>query len=340
MQANNENNKIHIKAVLNNEFRRFSLEKANFNKLEETIRVLYSLAPSQTLRVCFIDDEKDEVLISSDEELLYAVDLVNPVKLVITLVNSAVVFPSVETVNNASFRGCRRSRECTERREKLTKEERINFMIARITERIQHIEALLSTELPQQRVQRLHWKLTKLQKKLDFLKSGPTLEILTPTPEITNASYTENPEVSPFGRRGCRFRSERGCHRNPKTFEIPEKEGCGRKWGKKCDDPKWENVRAARQNLCAARRCGDQSQIEKCVQILQEAKQLAKADRQQQQQPKMGRPERWENKCRKWECVKDLREARVGGDPQQIQACEQALFEAREGLRRTKCVRK
>jgi len=96
---------------------------------------------------------------------------------------------------------------------------------------------------------------------------------------------------------------------------------------------------SARQNLCAARRSGDQSQIEKCVQILQEAKQLAKADRQQQQ-PKMGRPERWENNCRKWECVKNLREARVGGDPQQIQACEQALFEAREGLRRTKCVRK
>jgi len=323
MQANNET-KIHIKTVLNNEFRRFSLEKANFNRLEETIRVLYSLAPTQQLRVCFIDDEKDEVLISSDEEFLYAVDLVHPVKLVITVVDSVIVFHRVEHVNNA-FLGCRRSREfkCTERREKLTKEERINFMIARISERIKHIEALLLTELPHHRVQRLNWKLTKLQQKLEILKSVPiTLDTQT----------SENPEVASFGRRGCGFRGERGCHRGSKAFEIPEKEGCGRKWGK-CDDPKWENVRAARQNLCAARRSGDQKEIEKCFQIFRDAKQLAKAEGNQ----KMERPERWEKKCHKWDCVKNLREARVGGNPQQIQACEQALMEAREGLHKNKC---
>jgi len=331
MQANNET-KIHTKAVLNNDFRRFSLEKANFNRLEETIRVLYSLAPTQVLRVCFIDDEKDEVLISSDEEFLYAVDLVHPVKLVITLVDSAVVLPRDEPVNN-TFLGCRRSREfkCAERSEKLTKEERINFMIARISERIKHIEALLLTELPAHRVQRLNWKLTKLQQKLEILKSVPKETL---TPETTNAS--ENPEVSPFGRRGCRFRGERGCHRGLKTFEPPEKEGCERKWGK-CNDPKRQNVRVARQNLCAVRRFGDQTEIDKCFLILQDAKQLAKADRQH---PKMERPECWEKKCHKWECLKNLREARVGGNPQQIQECEQALVEAREELRRNKCMKK
>jgi len=298
--------------------------------LEETIRVLYSLAPTQTLRVCFIDDEKDEVLISSDEEFLYAVDLVNPVKLVITLVDSAVVIP-VETVNNA-FVGCRRSREfkCGDRRGKLTKEERRNFMIGRISERITHIEALLLTELPEKRVQRLNWKLTKSQQKLEILKSIP-IETLIPE---TNTFATENPEVTPFGRKGsCRFRGERGCHRDLKTFDIPEKEGCGRRGGK-FDDPKWQNVRVARQNLCAARRSGDEKEIEKCFQILKEAKQLAKADCQH---PKMERPERLEKKCRKWECVKNLREARVGGNPQQIQACEQALMEAKEALQRNKC---
>jgi len=285
MQANNETKTIHIKTVLNNEFRRFSLDKANFSKLEGTIRTLYSLAPTQQLRVCFIDDEKDEVLMSSDEEFLYAVDLVQPVRLVVTLIDS-VLPPSTKTVDfdapdvatvphEFKFR-------CG-RKETLTKEERIVFKTARISQRIKHIEDLLLTDLPTHREQTLNWKLTKLQTKLETLQSTPEqITLNTPTPLSTTASVTENPGVISHGRRGGRGRGgERGCHGGPMTFEKSQNvEGCGRKWGK-CEDKKWENVRAARMNFCAARRSGNQDEIEKCAQLLADAKQLAKADWQQ-----------------------------------------------------------
>jgi len=270
---------------------------------------------------------------SSDEEFLYAVDLVRTVKLVVTLIAS-VVPPSVETVDFNAPRVDAVPHEFKFRCERREKEERIAFKIARISQRIKHIEALLLTDLPVHRERTLNWKLTKLQTKLEILQSVP-ITPNTQTPISTIASVTENPEVFPQGRRGCRGRGgERGCHRGPKTFEKSENvEGCGRKWGK-CDE-KWENVRAARQNLCAARRSGNQDEIDKCAQLLADAKQLAKADWQQ----KMERP-RCLEKSRKWECVKSLREARAGGDPQQIQACEQALMIAKEALQKVKCVKK
>jgi len=325
MQTENRNTNIHIKVALNSEFRRFSMDKSNFTLLEESIRTLYSLPISSILKVCFIDDEGDNVLISSDEEFLYAADLVRPIKLILTIVSPP--FP-VETsspaetaqfglcqTEPATFPGhpCRRGRgrgghcqrvdktRCEERKKwreeklTLTKEERIQHKTVRISERIKHIEAFLLNDLPAHRERALTWKLEKLQSKLEYLQSVPT-PIQTPTDSQPTSQTTEPEHL--YGRRGCQGRRGGQGH---KAFENQATEGCEKKWGR--------FERQQRPEGCA------------------KAKQSGQFEHPQAQD---GCGKKWgQFDDQVWQCRKNLRAARNAGNQSEIDQCFQALEEAK-----------
>jgi len=76
MQANNNNiTNVHVKVEYNQEFRRFVVETISFEHLEKTLRTLLNIDPAQPVKILFLDDEKDWVLIASDSELAYAWEL-------------------------------------------------------------------------------------------------------------------------------------------------------------------------------------------------------------------------------------------------------------------------
>jgi len=356
MQTSNEINTIHIKVSLNNEFRRFSMDKSNFTKLEETIRSVYSLDPTEKFKICYIDDEKELVAMSSDEEFLYAIDLVRPVRLVVTLASASVQTPSqpcpvdepqaTHFEHSGPIHPCRRGRGRgghwrgdkqgwhEERKkwreiENLSKEERIQRKIDRISERIKMVEALLLTDLPAHRERTLSWKLEKLQTKLENLQSSTT-ETQTFTSETSTPS-TEA-ETCP-ARRGCR--NGRGGRGGRGRF-AENGDNCGKKW-RQIDPQIWENIRSCRQSLRAAYQSGNQEEIDRCIKALDEAK-LQKWEAKQK--AKEGRPEKTqkfsEEKNRKRECIKNLREAKAAGDSEKIKECEVALLEAKEALQKAK----
>jgi len=325
MQTENRNTNIHIKAALNSEFRRFSMDKANFTQLEESIRTLYSLPITSIFNVCFIDDEGDNVLISSDEEFLYAADLVRPIKLIITRVSTPlpvetslpaepVQFELCQT-EPATYPGhpCRRGRgrrggpcqraekpRCEERKKwreeklTLTKEERIQHKTIRISERIKHIEAFLLNDLPAHRERALTWKLEKLQSKLEYLQSV-LAPIQTPTNFEPTSQTTEPEHVD--GRRGCHGRRG-GFGQGRKPFENQTTEGCEKKWGRFEHKQRPEG-------------CG---------------KKFGQFEHQAQE----GCEKKWGPfDDQVWQCRKNLRAARDAGNQSEIDQCFQALKEAK-----------
>jgi len=277
------NNLIHIKAALNNEFRRFSMDNANYAGLVETIRSLYSIPTTETLKICYVDDEKDTVLLTSDEEFSYAAELVSPLKLVVTKALTPLTTPCAVNSTVEPTSPCRRGRggHCGEfkarceskkqwREEKLslTKEERIARKTARISERIQHLQALPFNELPPHRQRCVIWKLENLRMKLDTVQL--VCEHTSEKPQTPNIPTTAT-EPENFGRRGCRGRGGRGrggCRgRDEKSFENHEPSHCEKR-GPKFDNPIWQ----CRQNLRAARDSGNQNEIERCEKAFEEAR--------------------------------------------------------------------
>jgi hypothetical protein len=352
----NTNQMIHIKVALNNEFRRFSMDETNYTQLVDLIRTVFSLPTASSIKVCYVDDEADVVLITSDEEFSYAAELIQPLKLVVTqtsipLVPLTVPTPSVEEPTMVTVVPCRRGRgrggncagfkpRCEEnnwREQKQTsKEERISLKIVKISERIAHIEALSLTELPAQRQRTLAWKLEKLRSKLEILQSLSGAQTPTPTEIPTPIPTTSEPEEQ--GRRGCGRGGRGGCGRGRKAFENrdpSEKQGF--------DHPIW----LCRQNLRAARESGDQSQIDTCLKVLEEAKAKkweAKREGKQvscENKDFCGKPKFFcEEKMYKRECMKNLREARASGDAEKIKECVNLLIEAKEALQKAKVASK
>jgi len=66
---------IHIKATCENENRRFCIAEAKFDSLKKLISNLFPLANGTDFTVKYKDDENDLVTISSDDELLFAVNM-------------------------------------------------------------------------------------------------------------------------------------------------------------------------------------------------------------------------------------------------------------------------
>jgi hypothetical protein len=68
------NNEIHCKVQYGNEFRRFLL-KGSYAAMLDQIRVLFGFKNDENLCIKYTDDEGDLVTISSDEELVFAIEL-------------------------------------------------------------------------------------------------------------------------------------------------------------------------------------------------------------------------------------------------------------------------
>jgi len=66
---------IHIKATCENENRRFCIAEAKFDSLKKLITNLFPQANGIDFSVKYKDDENDLVTISSDDELMFAVNL-------------------------------------------------------------------------------------------------------------------------------------------------------------------------------------------------------------------------------------------------------------------------
>jgi len=375
---------VHFKVVLNNEFRRFSLEKLSFTLLEQTIRAVYSLPEDNILKICFVDDEKDLVLMSTDDEMAYALELTDqPVRLSVTIVNgSAESFASSAPCRGRSGWGRGRGREewkeerlkWKEERQKLSPSERLDRKSERISAWIEHVESVLQTEdIPANRQRCLNWRLEKLNSKLEKIKEKQTLisnaESKTPChpfSEIpTEQQIRENEQVPLHGSKGkrggwggsgcSRGRGGPGCSRGswggPHGYHC-SRGGFGPHGGPHCArgpcteteastetvpydrERIWENFHTCHVNLNAARKSGNQEEIEKCFQALREAKEKK---RETKGMKKAGKKCFFlEEKAAKCSCFKNLREARLSGDPEKIKQCEEALAVAKQTLKAAK----
>jgi len=308
---------------------------------------------------------------TTDNELTYALELTGqPVRLSVTIVYGPAESSSRPHCGHFDFsapcrgRGCwgrGRGREAwKEEREKLSPLERLNM-------KIKHVESLLETaDLPVNRQRCLNWRLEKLNAKLEEVKEKQILvaEAASNTPcepvsEITTEQRSENIHCfrgwggahgRPHGRlHGGPHGDPHGGHRArgagcPRAFGPPGGSHCARGPCSKakasvetvpCDREQiWENFHTCRVNLNAARDSGNQEQIEKCLQALREAKEKK---REAKGMKRIGKKCLfWEEKAAKCACLKNLREARLSGNPEKIKQCEEALTVARQTLNASK----
>lgn len=61
-----------VKAQFNGQFRRFALQSNSFDALAATIRSMFNISDALEIRVRYLDDEADEITVSSDFELISA----------------------------------------------------------------------------------------------------------------------------------------------------------------------------------------------------------------------------------------------------------------------------
>jgi hypothetical protein len=230
---------IHIKAVLDNEeFRRFSLNPPTFDNLRSTLQRLFNIQSNFSVK--FQDDEKDWVLISSDEELLYAVELAGtPLRLQLNPMITPAKPEIAETQTEDGFRGAGRGwgrgkRGCRGRfggeKPHFSKEERLAHKTSRLADRISGLETKINSgQLTTEREKVLRWRLVQLQDKLAWVTAvNASLKDAPPTPDVTaEAAGTTDDNTPPsedsWGGRcherkcGEKLRG-RGCHLPPEVL--------------------------------------------------------------------------------------------------------------------------
>jgi len=164
---------VHVKVALDNEFRRFLLNPISFDHLEKTLKTLFSL--QSEFRIKFQDDENDWVLITTDQELVYATELSgSPLRLQVKLLSSDTPAKadaeSLSATERGRGRGCRGRGRGAGRGGLKSREERLSNKSSRLAERINQLESKLSSQkLTSERERVIRWRLSKLQEKLAFI---------------------------------------------------------------------------------------------------------------------------------------------------------------------------
>jgi hypothetical protein len=286
MQANNNNiTNVHVKVEYNQEFRRFVVETISFEHLEKTLRTLLNIDSAQPVKILFLDDEKDWVLIASDSELAYAWELsASLLRLSVKAVPASVLAPV--TVNhpevfthhpfhNARGRGCHgRGAGCRAGRvgrgDPTMRAQFMDSKLARLTERHAMLTAKLP-EMPEERARALAWRISHLENKIEkitwkkesfaaHLAEQPKEE--TPAEKVTEepAAAEEEPSSPARGFRG------RGCRRGGR--------GGSHRWMAEGAEshPQFDAVMAKKVELKAARQGGNKEEIQAKWEALQEAK--------------------------------------------------------------------
>jgi len=264
---------VHIKVAYENEFRRFLLAPVSFTQLESTLKALFNL--TSEIRIKFQDDENDWVLLTTDQELIYATELSgSPLRLQIKLLEcNTVVKPACE----GKGRGGRGNRgRGLGRGGCKSPEERLTRKSSRLAERINQLETKLNSEkLPSERERVIRWRLTKLQEKaamIQAIKESLPANVEQPRVEEETAATPEQPKddlPSPCGPRGRGRRG--GCggwRRAMGEGEERPKRGC-----KPRVDPELvAKFRQCKADLQAARESGDAEKINSCLEALKAAK--------------------------------------------------------------------
>jgi len=274
---------IHIKVAYGTDFRRFLLNPITFVQLETMLKTLFNLATE--FRVKFKDDEGDWVLITTDQELVYATELSgSPLRLEIHVSSTSVaeVDACPEVTDTRPGRGRRGGRGRGAGRGCATShEERLSIKSSRLTERINQLETKLSSEtLTSDRERVLRWRLSNLKEKFEFVQTKkasfdsvlrPSSDDQTSPVESAEPSLTvpEQEIEKPSGRGGCR-RGRGGC-RGGMRRAMGEEGERPRKWGKVSPET-MATFHQAKMNLRDARDSGDIEKIKACKEAFQAAK--------------------------------------------------------------------
>jgi len=279
-QQNNETKlNVHIKVDYNEEYRRFVVETLSFIHLEQTLRSLLYIDPAQPIKILFLDDEKDWVLLTSDAELAYAWELsVSLLRLSVkhlqparVVVGVPVACPEAERTFAPHF-PCMRGRGCRGGKGRADPATRIQFLdnkLARLTER----HAVLSAKIPEMtedKARAVSWRVSHLENKIENikckkeyfqaqaaeqpLKQGAT-EIVN---ETATAAPVEHVAWGGRGRGGCRRGGRGGCQR----WMTEDAE----------TNPLFEVLLAKKAELKAARQGENKEEIQAKWEALQEAK--------------------------------------------------------------------
>jgi hypothetical protein len=291
MQTTSE---IHIKAVLDNEFRRFALNPPTYNNLTTTLRSLFHI--DRYFKIMFKDDENDWVLLTSDQELLHANELAgSPLRLQIQIDHGRVPPAPRAFPNRRAGRAMGRAR-CGGRAcwkvggsPNLTnKEERLALKSTRLASRISVLEAKLKEgSLNADREQTIRWKLVLLRNKLDVVKS--IQQVPQEAKENKSPATTETVPATPMdceeapahkGRGGCdketsmTFEDQNPARKGRRGCCFGDPERCQRKWERAGIPPEIiANFQQCKLNLQAARKTGNSEQIESCFVAFKLAKQ-------------------------------------------------------------------
>jgi len=300
MQANNNNNKtnVHVKVEYNQEYRRFVVETLSFENLEKNLRTLLNIDSAQPIKILFLDDEKDWVLLASDSELAYAWELsASLLRLSVKSLPAPVLAPIFvnhpEVFTHHPFHhargrgchgrgaGCRAGRVgCRNRGDPTMQMQFIENKLARLTERHAALTAKLP-EMPEERARALAWRISHLENKIEKIQwkkesfaAAPLAEQLpveeTPAEKVTEepAAASEEPAPPCWGGRG------RGCRRG----------GChNKRMGEGAEThPQFEAVMAKKVELKTARQGGNKEEIQAKWEALQEAKDAWRAAKRAQ----------------------------------------------------------
>jgi len=279
---------VHVKVALDNEFRRFLLNPISFDHLEKTLKTLFSL--QSEFRIKFQDDENDWVLITTDQELVYATELSgSPLRLQVKLLSSDTPAKadaeSLSATERGRGRGCRGRGRGAGRGGLKSREERLSNKSSRLAERINQLESKLSSQkLTSERERVIRWRLSKLQEKLAFITAvkesmansdvspaestqavpGLVAEVVTP--------HGEEEEKTSCARGGRRGRGCRGGWRRAMDEEGSDQpRGCKGRRARVAPEL-IANFRQCKANLHAARESGNTEEIEKCLVAFKEAK--------------------------------------------------------------------
>jgi hypothetical protein len=275
---------VHVKVALDNEFRRFLLSPITFEHLYSRLKALYNL--EYEFKISFQDDENDWVLITTDQELVYATELSgSPLRLQVKLVTTNAPAPVIPVFARGRGRcggrgrgGCRGGGlKSQNRKEKLLQKS------SRLSARIEQLEAKLNNQLPSERERIIRYKISVLQEKLatvkalhDSLPTGEavqseTLPVTEPGIENATPKQEEQQQFSP-PMRGC----HRGGFRGGWRRAMMDQEGCDQPVRKCCKariaPESIANFRQCKANLQAARESGNAEEINSCLETFRAAK--------------------------------------------------------------------
>jgi len=287
-QQNITKSPVHVKVAHDNEFRRFLLSPITFENLQTTLKTLFTLETE--FRIKFQDDENDWVLLTTDQELVYATELSGSLLRLQVKLLSSDTQKGTESVPTGRGRGCRGRGRGAGRCGLKSPEERLSMKSSRLTERINHLETKInSNKFSSERERVLRWRLTKLQEKLVFVQEmKESLATNMQTPET--AAVTETGPVSadvtpsedqekPFCKGGRCGRGGRGGWRRAKMEDGSDQPVRGCRGARGCRGNRARvapeiiaNFRQCKATLHAAREAGNAEDIQAALESFQAAK--------------------------------------------------------------------